>query len=259
MSNLQTTVIPEKQLADETTIFKYMDFVSFYALLINKTLFFKRLDKFSDLNEGTLSDEVIEQIRLNRSNFEYTLSEEAERYAVKYAEKVISEKPFTLCNSWTIDDVDNYAMWKIYLKGYSEGVAIKTTVGRLKSALNYQSNKSLHFGKVNYQPSKLKPINIFEVATTKATAYAYEKEFRAFLVQQFRVITLKTSDKSTAFKDPKYNVGCELSVDLQELIDVIYISPFATQWFKDLFNKTISTYMTEFPITNVKNSSIKDS
>src|SRR5882757_5700884 len=90
--------------ADDAHILRYMDFISFYSLLRNQTLFFKRLDKYTDQLEGLLFDETIEaHVKWLRQKDPFMSISEAERRAAYNAEHVKNYRQWTLSNSWNLD------------------------------------------------------------------------------------------------------------------------------------------------------------
>jgi hypothetical protein len=144
-----------EQIDDHTVIWRYMDFVSFYAMLTTSTLFFRRLDKHSDQFEGTLSDTTINKVIEYRKAFPDGTSKVAEEWAKHFAAGFQFMKSIVLCNCWTINDEENYALWRIYLNGNKEGIAIKSNGKRLKDSL--QRNKyKIDFGKVIYDEKEMK-------------------------------------------------------------------------------------------------------
>ena len=115
--------IQGQSLDDNKVIWRYMDFASFYSTLLKKELFFKRLDKYSDENEGTLWEEN----RFDRFNYRshidpFSTQPEVEAWVDEYFENIKTFKGGTLANSWSISDTEVYAMWKIYLRTFKKGM-----------------------------------------------------------------------------------------------------------------------------------------
>ena len=123
-------------------------------------------------------------------------------------------------------------MWQIYAK--NNGVAIESTVSRLENALN---NPSIRVRRVQYidlfgkdplhnlpefwdEESGLLRKNFF---VCKPKAYEYEKEIRAVILED----------------EDDYSIN--MHVDVEELIENIYISPFASHWFIDLVEDLSAT------------------
>jgi hypothetical protein len=235
-----------------TTIFRYMDFVSFYSLLVNQSLFFKRLDKYTDVLEGQLFDETVNEYFEFRKNIDpYASDEEAKTWTNNEAENIKLYKAWTLSNSWNIAEDENYAMWKIYLRGYTEGVAIRTTVGKLKEQLDNNKDFEFYSGRVKYGAVPKNDVSQFTISTNKRQPYAYENEYRAIVLHQF----VPDNDRRHA----KWTVGAEVKVDVNELVDLIYVSPFSTPWFLNLLKIALSDHLPGFDHDHIVYSKIQDS
>jgi hypothetical protein len=131
-------------------------------------------------------------------------------------------KSFVLINCWSTSPHESYALWKIYLGGEKNGIPIRSTVSKLR--------RSVEKGKNGY-PEELSRLS---VVTTKKPFYDFEKELRLFVQNR------PLSEGGTL---PPYgiNVGRSVKVDIGELIHEVYISPFATEEYRqeinDLLNK----------------------
>lgn len=226
--------IPGQSIDDSQVIWRYMDFVSFYSILVNGSLFFRRLDKYTDANEGTLPPETIKDLRRLRMESGYETSEQVDFVLRKLCENYERERSFTLSNSWMMDSDENYAMWKIYLRGTTEGIAIKTTIGKLRQALT-NSRFPIYLGKVSYKVPSTDYISPFEVATWKRPAYKYEKEFRLLMIEQ----SMKQEIDGANIKVPLYEVGQEVDVDINCFLNEIFVSPFSSPWFINIIQSAI--------------------
>ena len=234
----------------DTHISRYMDFTSFYSLLRNQTLFFKRLDRYTDKLEGQIFDETVVEFKAAILIKDPDISiDYLQKMADNHVENIKTFRERTLSNSWNIGSEENYAMWKIYLRGSTEGVAIRTTVNKLISQLNLVPNKEFYSGKVYYEPIHDYDTNQFRVSTTKRKSYAYENEYRILILHQFKY------GKPTI---PKYDLGVSVKIDVQETIEQIYISPFANGWFRSVVEDMITDMLPLFKHTNIISSIIQD-
>lgn len=137
-------------IEDNEVIWRYMDFASFYSLLQSKELFFRRIDKYSDEYEGTLPEEMRQFLIAHFSSIDILFTPQS---AIEATNKFISNlkelNTGTLSNSWVATPKEIYAMWKIYLRGSQEGVAIQSTVGKLRTVLK-DNPQQFTFAKVRY-------------------------------------------------------------------------------------------------------------
>jgi hypothetical protein len=245
-----------QELPPETAIWRYMDFLSFYSLLINQSLYFRRLDKYSDALEGTLPAQTELDMLAYRKSFPYSTEQEAKKWLASSLAKIEEHKSFTLSNSWTIDEHENFALWKIYLGGHVDGVAIKTTAGKLKDCFIHGTNYEVSCGKVNYEALSHNNLNVYTVATNKRPPYAYEKEYRALIINQS--IVHFENGSQTKKRIPKFEAGENINIDPCDLIESLYISPFSSDWYKGILQATIDNYLLGFDNNKIIHSSIRD-
>src|SRR4051812_10187046 len=119
----------------DTVVWKYLDLSKFLDLLISQKLFMSRSDKFEDQYEGTFSEPTFEEMKkLSADNPEFL------KYYKTHREKVV-------VSSWHINEYESFAMWQIFT-GNSEGLAIRSTVGRLQKALAAEKQFDQHIGEV---------------------------------------------------------------------------------------------------------------
>ena len=104
---------------DNTIIWKYLDLSKFLDMLLSKQLFMSRSDKFEDQYEGTFSEPTFEEIR--------KISADNPRFLDFYK----SHREKVTISSWHINEYESFAMWQIFTQN-TEGLAIQTTIGRLK-------------------------------------------------------------------------------------------------------------------------------
>ncbi|HEX8017001.1 MAG TPA: hypothetical protein VF465_17345 [Flavobacterium sp.] len=194
----------------DTVVWKYLDLSKFLDLLLSKKLFMSRSDKFEDQYEGTFSEPTFEEIKkLAIDNPEFL------NYYKTHREKVA-------VSSWHINEYESFAMWQIFTQN-SEGLAIQSTIGRLQKAVNPEKNFDQYIGEVNYIDYKKEYIpfdDSFFPFLFKRKSFQYEREVR--------IIT------DTSQSNLKLNEGLKINVDINELIEKIYIHPKSENWYKKL-------------------------
>lgn len=145
-------------------------------------------------------------------------------------------------NCWHQSDFESEAMWKLYSNNGKEGIAIQTTFEKLYwSIKEYPINTIAYYGLVNYIDFKEynkgipcdKTFHLFDAPWYKRKSFEHEKEFRILL-------------ESSLSSSPDYNK--KLYVDINSLIDTIYLSPQSEDWFLDLIKKLRSRYKLSFDI-----------
>lgn len=231
-------------------LWRYMDIAKFVSMLISKSLYFTPATAFSDIFEGAKG--VIE----NKEKWDnYYL--EFFRHAIKTApgispeetvdpqltetaQKLLSEmhqhgalnRSSTCISCWHCNESESEAMWQLYSKNVTNAIAIQTTARKLYEALG--ENPYIDIGKVNYIDYRTRFSNIGGGAFWfKRKSFEHEHEVRALV------------------RNPALDgKGCSLPIDLNILIEGIYISPYASRWFEVVVRDIVSRYGLDKPIIN---------
>ena len=211
--NSSNITLPED---NNTIVWKYLDLSKFLDMLMSQQLFMSRSDKFEDQYEGTFSEPTFEEIKKIAANNPKFLD-----YYKSHREKVV-------ISSWHINEYESFAMWQIFTKN-NEGLAIQSTIGRLKNALQPENRIEQYIGNVNYIDYKKEYIpfdDTFFPFLFKRKSFQYEREVRII------------SDVSA--QNISINEGLKINVDLNQLIEKIYIHPKSENWYKKLVIELVS-------------------
>lgn len=211
--NSSNITLPED---NNTIVWKYLDLSKFLDMLLSQQLFMSRSDKFEDQYEGTFSEPTFEEIKKIAANKPEFLD-----YYKSHREKVV-------ISSWHINEYESFAMWQIFTKN-NEGLAIQSTIGRLKEALRPENRFEQYIGNVNYIDYKKEYIpfdDAFFPFLFKRKSFQYEREVR--------IIT------DVSAHDISVNEGIKINVDLNQLIEKIYIHPKSENWYKKLVIELVS-------------------
>ena len=216
--------------SDDIVIWRFMDLAKFISLLKDKALYMTRADKFEDQYEGAVCS-LEDSDKYDDALHEY--------YSDLLVGKAVPEKLIedehkanqllrmnSYINCWYEGKHESLAMWRLYASGVeSKGVAIKATVGQLKKAIGRQ----VEIGRIDYIDYSKEWPNVNEALWRKRLSFEYEHEVRIR-------ITPKTglSDKPDEFM--------LLPVDLNELVEAVYVSPMAETWFKTIVEDILDKY-----------------
>ena len=217
---------PEINLPEDpdTIVWKYLDLSKFLDLLMSNKLFMSRSDKFEDQYEGTFSEPTFEEIKkLSADNPDFL------KYYKTHREKVA-------ISSWHINEYESFAMWQIFTQN-SEGLAIQSTIGRLQKAVEPEKNYKQYIGEVNYIDYKKEYIpfdDMFFPFLFKRKSFQYEREVR--------IITDVGETKISL------NDGLKINVDINQLIERIYIHPKSENWYKNLVIQLVAQLGFDFTI-----------
>lgn len=196
--------------APDTIVWKYMDLSKFLDMLLNKQLFMSRSDKFEDQYEGTFSEPTFEELRRISAN------------NPEFLDNYKSHRKNVVISSWHINEYESYAMWQIFTKN-NEGLAIQSTIQRMQEGLGPENRYDQHIGEVEYIDYKKEFIpfdNNFFPFLFKRKGFQYEREVRM-------IADLTQHNLSI-------NEGVKVNVDINKLIEKIYIHPKSENWYKNL-------------------------
>ena len=208
----------------DTVVWKYLDLSKFLDLLMSQKLFMSRSDKFEDQYEGTFSEPTFEEIKkLSIDNPGFL------KFYKSHREKVA-------ISSWHINEYESFAMWQIFTQN-SEGLAIQSTIRRLQKSLILETNFKQYIGEVNYIDYKKEHIpfdDMFFPFLFKRKSFQYEGEVR--------IIT------DIGENPLKINEGLKINVNINELIEKIYIHPKSENWYKNLVIQLVKQLNFDFTI-----------
>ena len=239
----QETGMPDS----DVKLWRYQDFSKFVSLIASNKLYFNRADSFDDpfecakgfnFQKDAIYAEMEKYLRikvvtsLNNAGIKNPSDDEIQTELKKEMDDTIAKqgeirKTFFV-NCWHENERESEGMWKLYTSALSEGVAVQTTTERLCRSLG---NDSFKIGKVKYV-SFDKPLNDKQVPVWyKRDGFAHEREVR--VVIKDAIITDK---------------GLPVAVDLDTLVEAIYISPTAKPWLADLVKCIIHQYGLDKPV-----------
>lgn len=206
---------PDRSIA----IWRYMSLPKFLSLINNEELYFARHDKFFDAQEGILSDP-------DKSFFDSKVPGISSRMKCE-------NLGCTFINCWIMSDTEQYLMWTAY-SSIDEGIAIKTTIGKLIDSLDPNDKRSIYISDVNYIDyrsqytfDKTRGIaNLLAPFFCKGKYFEQEKELR--LIYNNYEIDERNKIEGVSFK-----------VSLDTLIDEIWIAPVSGTWFEEIVNKEL--------------------
>ncbi len=221
----------EKPRDENAAIWRYLDFTKFVSLLDKKALFFSRADKLEDPFEGSYSKanvkmrpEVYKDIPPNKL---LTL--------VELYKELVSH---TFISCWHLSEHESAAMWKLYLKS-NDGIAIRSTFGQLKRCFS-DENRNIYIGRVkyiDYENDWMPEGNALYPFVHKRRSFEHEQELRA-VIQEF---SFNSNGGINLYKPLLYD-GIYIQVDLDVLLDRIYVAPTSPQWLLELVKSVTRVY-----------------
>ena len=203
-------------------IWKYMN-ISKFLNLLNGTMYFNNVGNFEDVFEATYP--VYNQV--NRKSI-YGEDQVIPENLYKEIQKICRETMFVSC--FHKSEYETAFMWNQYAG--NEGIAIVSSIDRLKKCF-CGTEEDIYICDVtyiDYLKDFLPEGNAMYLALYKRKSFSFENEVRCLF-----------SDNKV---NPKYKGKCGIlfPVDLDLLIDKIYISPYAPKYLRDDLQRLINTY-----------------
>lgn len=233
---------------DDKKIWKYMDLWKFVYIIQTNSLFFSSVFYLEDRFEGTLNDKsknvmfdkIFSDLKETCSNETIESVEEKARVKTDFYYDFSNNngKQMYCVNCWHLSDIESYAFWNIY-SNYSEGIAIQSTIGNFKKSFD-SFEGSVEISEVKYIDISIDIIDpkIPDLYFIKRKEYNYEEEIRALVSNNIDMENFKGFyDKNLAL--PK---GVSVTVDINKLIENIYISPSFPDWKKDVLEQILKKY-----------------
>lgn len=201
----------------EQSLWKYMDIHKFLHFIHKKSLYFTRLDKFEDPNEG-LPESIIRRIYeslelfppLENLNPLLFKTEEERKKEFENNKKILNEisniadkiQKYQFASCWFIGDRESYAMWNLYSS--KDSIAIKINPHELITQIELEVEKfsnepsiiMLACGPVSYNKvyppeydySKYQSPNVWYSGLKKDLSYIFEKEYRFLAISENKII-----------------------------------------------------------------------
>lgn len=231
---------------EDVKVWRYMDFTKFASLINSQRLYFTRPDMFDDPFEGSLAKRNAQRLDAVASTAPAAkvrlLTETVRRSREIWKEA----RRYVAVNCWHMNDFESAAMWKLYLKS-DEGIAIQSTYSKLKTSLI--DDEPIHMGKISYIDYETQSV-LGDTAICafmhKRKSFEHEQEIRA-LITKFPV-----DSGSFDFSQETIQHGVEIQVDLDALVQCVFVAPSTPEWFENLVKAVIGRYGYSFKVVRSK-------
>ncbi len=227
---------------EDAKIWRYMDFTKFVSLLDKSALFFPRADKLGDSFEGSYPRQNVQQRATLYKKWLNTLPTQFKE-VFGQRPRAIGEFYKSLCrcifiNSWHENEHESDAMWKLYLKS-DKGIAIQSTFSHLRDCFGNET-PNIHIGKVryiDYLKDSISEENFFNPFLRKRKGFEHAREVRAIVFAYGKI-----EDGMPNLPPPAFPNGMPVLVDLDKLIDRIYLAATSPTWLHELVKSFTSKY-----------------
>lgn len=212
-------------LADGLCVWRYLTFPSLVSVLQRRELFFAKLSKLaeSDPYEGKFPAEVLSDLAARyRPEHDRNRYPDGETFAHAIEKK---NRQGRAVNCWHVSENESAAMWKLY--SGERGLAIRTTLGGLKQSFA-RDERPVYIYEVEYLDfsGPFKETLPFHSGYAKRKSFAHERELRACIF---------VSEEDTS-------PGAYVAVDLELLIEAVFVAPESEPWIRDVAEGLMGTY-----------------
>lgn len=231
---------------EHVRVWRYMDFTKLVSLLDTRQLFFARADRLGDPFEGSLP-----QVNVSARQRVTDAFPADGRDGALYLLRLLGDMnkrmvKYTALNCWHMNECESAAMWKLYLKS-DEGVAVQSTYDRLRSA--FTDDTKVYVGVVRYIDYRTEWIadngvllNGFSLFVHKRKSFEHEREVRGIVVRW------PVGERRVDFSQETIGDGIRVPVDVERLIERIYVAPSSPNWFVDLVRSVVHRYGYDYPV-----------
>jgi hypothetical protein len=204
-------------------VWRYMTFSRFVWLLQNKVLWLSRADLLGDPWELAPSHLQFSMARrvTGLNAVEPTIL--AGPAALETTVTTWRNRTFVSC--WTALPDESHALWRIYC-GATEGVAVQTTLARLKESTNGHPVHRVIYRDPEQRPVDRDNIALTELVIEKRPMFEYEREVR---------IVIKAPEASL-------DSGYPLPWDPELIVEKVYVHPEADESFIATVRATVAQY-----------------
>lgn len=224
-SKVHPLFLPPKSITE--SIWRYMDFTKFVSMLDNKGLYFTRIDRMEDVFEGSFSK--------GNEKLRSVINIGSRARDVETGTVIKKLRKWIYVNCWHQNKSESAAMWKLYSKSH-ESVCIRSTYDKLRSYLDNTINVG-YVRYVDYEKDWVPESHPLAPFLYKRLSFEHEKEIRALV----STVDLKHIDKIIDAADPEEE-GIWIPINLNELIDAVYVAPESADWFRALVENVAHKY-----------------
>jgi hypothetical protein len=221
---------------NDTKLWRYLDLSNFLGLLYRQALYFANVIEFDDRWEGAIPAGTTEGFDRAWRALGDDLAKDGipPTMLKRFQSAWKSEQALYGVNCWHKNEVESVAMWKLYTHG-KDGVAIQTTVGRLKACLAHEA-RPIFIAQVNYLDHRTMPeADLISDDTlipivVKRRSFAHESEVRLILNRRPNIDPATYTTVLAFTNDVSPVTGENIAVDVSHLVERVVASPDYPEW-----------------------------
>jgi hypothetical protein len=243
---------------DDTVIWRFMSLAKFLSLLAKSSIFFCQALRLrnDDPYEGTLSRPNLMFYQLMKDPVfarQFFKMAPDEALPFNYLDVFSPDRQKQLgdifastiyVNCWNISEHESAFLWSIYASP-SDGIGIRSTIARLKKSIEVEK-RNVYIGPMiymDYNSETIQEDNSLNKFFRKRKSFEAERELRACFIEL--VDGVGWSERALTVNPPGQYVSC----DIPTLVDRVFVSPTAPQWYAEAVSEVVAKFGLEFPIS----------
>lgn len=227
-------------------IWRYFKPRRFFDLLESDELHFARLDQFTDAFEGVLPPSTVPLAKDGFRHAPRNPDDELTDWEMLARDINRLNKIGVYANCWYMNERESDGMWRLY---GPDGIAVRSTFNRMVASLANEPH-TVYVGEMVYldftteQPPTYS--NTLAVAYNKRREYEHERELRAVVVKPPAAWT--SGSPPYAEQRNTHPNGLKISVDLDVLVERVYVAPGRPESFRDEIRAALEHYGLKKPV-----------
>jgi hypothetical protein len=151
---------------------------------------------------------------------------------------------YNAINCWHMNEYESAARWRLYLKS-DEGIALQSTYAKLRDSIVDETEVFLGVVKyIDHDKEYIDAGNLLSPFVCKRKSFEHEREIRALITKW------PSGTNGIDFSQETITNGLNVKVDLDRLVERIYVAPSAPTWFADLVKAAIQKYGYNFEVAH---------
>lgn len=203
-------------------IWHYFTLPKFLSLLSTSSLYLSRQDQFDDSFEGVMTKK--DEAFFESKSSGITNGMKGDSLGCTYS------------HCWTKSDVDEYVLWNSY-SSLTDGVAIQSTVLKLITALDPDDKRAVYISDVQYIDYETDYSFQLTGGITNMIAPHFSKRPNFSAEKELRAMYWKTEGRFNNTPE-----GLLFKVDLNKLIECVYVAPSSKSWYRDVIEDLLHKY-----------------
>ena len=160
---------------------------------------------------------------------------------IQYRER---QRQVTLVRCWHLNEGESEAMWALYADR-GRGLALRSTTRALRAAIPSPHLVTGDVRYLDYDIDSLPQGYAYWPFFAKRRSFRHEQEYRAIIPRDYLIWDERNTPRDPGEPGPEH-----MPVQLDSLLDGIYVSPTAPVWYVDVIMATVERFGVAVPVVS---------